>query len=207
MDALAFTHPELRRRYELLVARCWARSWDVGITSSTRSEAQQREWYRLWQAGEWPALVADPDRIYCKAPDELGDWIATGSMHMVQADGWSHALDLWWLGPSPDEFKAEAYQCGLHPVEPTENWHYQFWDASRIVFNCYDQGDEMDQAQFSAFQSRALGRPGNGIGCTRVNPGDNVTVEVMLIDGNWYAYADVVEFLHRKLYPPPVSTV
>jgi hypothetical protein len=147
IDALIWTHPELTRRYELLVERCWAKGWDIGVTSSTRTEETQRQWYALWLQGLWPNLVADPDRYYCQAPDELGGWTAKGSMHMIQADGWSHALDLYWWGPSATQFRLEAFECGLRAVESTENWHYQFWDVSREVFPCHDEGEDMPSAK------------------------------------------------------------
>jgi hypothetical protein len=124
-SVLAWTHPEMVARWERFVARCWARSWNVGITSSTRSEELQREWYRLWKEGKWPNLVADPDRD--GGPSPWG-WRAHGSMHQIQADGYSHALDIWWIGGATSEVHAEARLCGLRFPEPSEIWHMQFWD-------------------------------------------------------------------------------
>ncbi len=192
IDALIWTHPELVRRYTLLVERCWAKGWDISITSSTRTEATQRLWYGLWQQGLWPNLVADPDRYYCQAPDELGGWTAKGSMHMIQQDGYSHALDLAWWGPSATQFRLEAFECGLRAVESTENWHYQFWDVSREVFPC--PGDD----DVTAEQLAAMFGPPDRV---RVTAG---VIEIHLFkedgsDDGWWPVSDVWEFTHRHI--------
>lgn len=195
---LVFTHPELARRYDLLTARMWARGWDLSISSSTRSDTMQREWYWLYLHGQWPALVADPDRYYCPAPPELGGWPARGSMHTPQADGWSHALDLAWVGPRADQVHNEAYMVGLHAVEPTENWHFQCWDPSGM-FTVYEDDDMFTPETFAS----AIGHRGPDIGNTRVVDG---IVQLRLSDDpdqpgveQWWSYADVMEFIHRHM--------
>lgn len=204
-EALTWTHPEMARRYDLLVELCWSRGWNVGITSSTRSRITQEYWYSLYLQGRWPNIVADPNRFYCTAPDEIGGWPAYGSCHMLQEDDHSHALDLFWQGPTSHDFRGLCYLCGLHDVEPSEDFHFQWWDASRQVFPCYAQGaDDMDQATFSRYTARALGKPGDGAGCTRVDPSDGQTVQVALkeADGSvsWWSMGEAVMWIHAKVH-------
>jgi hypothetical protein len=195
---LAFTHPELVRRYEMLVARMWRRGWDIGITSSSRSEAQQRLWYQMYLRGEFANIVANPDRIYARSP---WGWVARGSMHMIQADGYSHALDVNWTGCTGRQMLDEAYMVGLFNVEPTENWHLEAWDY-RGYFEVIEDEDDMDQAQFNQLLANAIGRQGPHVGNTRVTD----VVQVRLNDDpnepgveQWWAISEAVEFIHRHL--------
>lgn len=124
---LALTHPELVARFELWLRRVRMAGGDGGVTSATRSRETQTEWYRLWQAGQFPNLVADPDRD--AGPSPWG-WHARGSLHMPQEDGHSHAIDIWWVGISTVQAHAFGRISGLRFPEPTEAWHAQWWDAS-----------------------------------------------------------------------------
>lgn len=122
---IAFTHPELEKRYNRVVEVFWSQNWDIWVTSSSRSYEQQKEWYELYLQGKWPNLVANPDRYQGHSP---WGWDAWGSMHMVQADGYSHALDIGWNGPYDREAHAIFEQYGIGFPESTEGWHAQWWD-------------------------------------------------------------------------------
>lgn len=131
MTGLGLSHPELVRRFNLLVAECWANGWECGITSSTRSKATQEDLYRRWLAGTYKVpSVANPNAPHGPSP---WGWTIVGSYHMPQADGFSHALDLHWRGCTPSEFERLANKCGLQRTVPNENWHYQ-WFNRQVIF-------------------------------------------------------------------------
>lgn len=123
-------HPQLLKRYERLVEFCWDRSWYVGVTSATRSYDEQRTLYRAWLRGTGN-YAANPDQVLGNSPF-LPTWKVRGSYHMVQADGYSHALDLHWQQCSDEQFKKAAELFGLRQTVPGENWHYQWWDTTGI---------------------------------------------------------------------------
>jgi hypothetical protein len=125
MTDVGYSHPEFVRRWELFLGEAWARGWDLGITSSSRGYDQQKKWYQLDQAGLWPTgPVANPDQVWGMSP--FG-WYAKGSLHMVQVDGYSHAMDIFFVGAPAEEFHEIALPCGLGFPEPGENWHMQWW--------------------------------------------------------------------------------
>jgi len=128
MADIANSHPDLVKRYNKLVELCWARSWYVGITSSSRSYAEQKALYIAYKAGRGNN-AANPDAVLGKSP---WGWTVRGSYHMEQDDGYTHALDLHWSQCSPEEFAELASQVGLLLTVPGENWHFQWWDASGI---------------------------------------------------------------------------
>lgn len=122
---LTWTHPELAYRYERLVELVWTNGWHVNIVSSTRSKAEQIDIYNRWVAGNYSApSVANPYLFNGYHPD---GWPLYGSNHMIQEDGYSHALDLGWMGCSPAQLAALAWQCGLRLTVPDENWHFQMF--------------------------------------------------------------------------------
>lgn len=122
------SHPELVHRYNRLVQLCWERGWYVGITSSSRSYAEQRSLYRAYLAGTGN-MAADPDAVVGKSP---WGWVINGSYHMVQEDGYSHALDLHWQQCSPKQLETAANLVGLKLTVPGENWHFQWFDTYGI---------------------------------------------------------------------------
>jgi hypothetical protein len=132
MTGLARSHPELARRYDLLVEHAAVRGWRIGITSSTRQRAQQEAMYADWIAnGPPPPSVANPNNSHGSSP---WDWVITGSYHMPQADGFSHALDINWDRPKVDaeDIEALANRCGLVQTVPNEDWHYQWFNRKTI---------------------------------------------------------------------------
>lgn len=187
----AFSHPELARRWESLVGECWKRSWSPTITSSSRSYATQTSWYKLWRAGLWPAgPVANPDQFWGWAPWGMPCY---GSLHMVQKDQFSHALDVVCAGANVTQFQDLAYQCGLRFPERGEYWHCQWWDLDGI-YPVYLEVEEPDMTLEEL--ARGIGRDGDGQGCTKVIDG---VINIKLNDGNWYAIADAIEFIHRHM--------
>jgi hypothetical protein len=128
MADIAQSHPELAKRYNQLVELCWARGWYVGITSSTRSYQEQTILYANYRAGTGNK-AANPNAVIGKTP--FG-WNAYGSYHMIQQDGYSHALDLHWQQCTPGQFAEAARQCGLRLTVPGENWHFQWWNTAGI---------------------------------------------------------------------------
>lgn len=189
---LAFTHPEFVRRYELLVERCWARSWSIWISSSSRSYEQQTAWYRLFLAGQWPAPVANPDQRWGPSP---WGWDARGSLHMIQHDGWSHALDLSWQGPYAYQLHALARTCGIRFPEPGEDWHAQWWGLDGIY---PVEDDDMNLEQFA-----------DGIGARVATEGDHAgkvvvslleTLDVATNEATYrdYTLADAIVLAHQE---------
>lgn len=189
MADIAMSHPELARRYSLLVERCWSRSWDVSISSSSRSVETQRAWYALYLKGQWiqdgkPAIVADPDRDAGATP---WAWRARGSLHMIQQDGFSHALDLGFSGGSHEDLHAIANTCGLRFPEPTEWWHTQCFDAYSNGFYPVEEDDDMTPQQLGLIR----------------NPDGSDTWGVMLLETvepptyKWYPFNAAVIFIHQ----------
>lgn len=132
MTGLAQSHPELQRRHARLVELCWANGWETWIGSSTRSRATQEDLYRRWRAGLYKVpSVANPNAD--GGPSPWG-WRWTGSYHMPQADGFSHALDLGWRGCDDAQFNVLAESCGLRRTVRDESWHYQ-WVQRRVIFD------------------------------------------------------------------------
>jgi hypothetical protein len=196
------------RRYNCLVERVWARGWDIYVASATRSESYQRQMYAEWQAGKYPNIVANPDRIYGTAPAELGGWTARGSMHMPQADGWSHALDIGWsANAQPRIIHDLAYTCGLRFPEPTENWHMEFWSPWPVgVYPITDPRAEGDMNKYE--HAAAIGavipeapHPYAGMICTpaleRVvrDEHGNIIEQIMGL----YPVANVETWTHQEL--------
>lgn len=200
MADLAFSHPELARRYELLVERCWQRAWDVSISSSSRSEATQRAWYALYLKGQWivdgkPAIVADPDRDAGATP--FG-WRAHGSLHMIQQDNYSHALDLGITGPTHEDFQALAWTCGLGHPEPSEWWHFQAFDAYSNGFYPVEE-DDMTPEQLGLIKDpNNPGNPVYGLMLMETVP-DAAHPEGTF---KWYPYNEWAIFTHQagKMY-------
>jgi hypothetical protein len=190
MADTGFSHPELARRWDLLVGRAWAKSWDLWIASSSRSYTTQMAWWEAYMAGNWPAPVADPNQIWGPSPF---DWTAVGSLHMIQPDGFSHALDIGWAGASDGQMQALAAECGLRFPEPGEKWHAQWWGLDGVY---PVKEEDMTVDEFMA----QTGRLGDTLGCLEKRDG---IWGQHLSDGNWYTVADIQEFIHRKLYPPP----
>jgi hypothetical protein len=195
MADVGYSHPELVKRWELFVGECWKRSWNPVITSSSRSYAQQAEWYRLDRLGLWPTgPVANPNQFWGMTP---WGWPAYGSLHMIQQDGYSHALDMVVYGPTVAGWHAVAWQCGLGFPEPGENWHAQWWGNDGI----YPLEEDMFSAETlrDAISSRRDGSVGSARvsnGAVQIRLGDDPTQPGL---DQWWDVADVAEFIHRHM--------
>ena len=87
------------------------------IESAARTVAQQTALFAKWRDGSGN-LAADPSRVI--APG------FRGSYHMVQADGFAHAVDVRRTGPlSWSQVNDELRIWGLQRTVPGEDWHYQ----------------------------------------------------------------------------------
>lgn len=191
-DILDFTHPELKRRWGMFVGDCWERSWNPVATSASRSHDTQAAWYALDQQGLWPTgPVANPDQVWGKSPF---NWIAYGSLHMIQSDGYSHALDVTIQGATRAQYEPVARKRGLRLPEPGEYWHLQWWDLNGIY--PIELENDMTLEEFA----RGIGRyepDGEGSqGSVRIIDG---VIKQKLDDGNWWPLADVWEFTHRHI--------
>lgn len=121
-DAL---HPTLAWRLYLALLELWTNYGfrSVTIESAARTELEQRRLYAAYKAGTFPNLVANPDREISNTP--IGKM--RGSWHMVQRDGFAHAVDLTRPGHRltwPMMHKA-LDSVGLWHGVPTEPWHAQ----------------------------------------------------------------------------------
>lgn len=184
---LVLTHPELRLRWEAVVKECWTNSWDATVTSASRSYEQQKAWYALDRAGKWPTgPVANPDQFWGWSPWGMPCY---GSLHMLQQDGYSHALDVSWVGPSTEVFHEICRVNGLQFPEPGEHWHAQWW-GNFGIFPIDKKENDMTLDEFM----KGIGREGDGQGCLKIFNG---VIHQKLDDGNWYTLADVWEFIHR----------
>lgn len=183
-------HPELERRWALLVARTWMFGAEVWIEAGERSYETQADLYRRWQAGTYnvPA-VANPDRVVGASP---WGWPVVGSYHMVQADGYSHALDIGWRG-LPDAIMREvAWSCGLRQTVAGEKWHFQWWDTTGVFDVLKNPEEPMDLAQELA---KAMG-PTVTV--------ENGVVMVELIDDSLTSHTrwplgQAITFIHQEL--------
>lgn len=133
-------------RWERLVALCWEHGCEVWISSSSRSYATQKDLYRRWVNGTYKTpYVANPDRVV--GPSPFG-WTIHGSYHMIQADGYSHALDLGHRGLSNGDFDDLAVSCGLVRTVPKEFWHRQ-WFSRDVLFDAPALEDDMPAIQWT----------------------------------------------------------
>lgn len=133
---LAGVHPLLAYRVELLLADP-ALGDRYGVTSGARSVAQQRSLFNRYLRGEGN-LAANPDRAISTSAGFPYSWTPRGSWHMVQPDGFAHAVDLkrpWW------HTRAKARSV-VHPLLPkyglkatvsSEWWHVQALTSSGWV--------------------------------------------------------------------------
>ncbi len=128
MADVANSHPELVKRYNNLVKLCWSNSWYVGITSSSRSYDEQMSLYQSYKAGTGNN-AANPDSVLGPSP---WGWTVHGSYHMVQRDGYTHALDLHWQQCTAAQLAEAAKSVGLRLTVPGENWHFQWWNGTEI---------------------------------------------------------------------------
>ena len=129
MKDLTLTHPDMAKRFNALVEYGAERGWHVSIISSTRDYAEQKALYAAWASGLRSAKAGNPDADLYASP---WNWMARGSLHQVQVDGFSHALDLGWAGCSPFDIADAAQTFGLRLDVAGENWHFQWWGPGGV---------------------------------------------------------------------------
>lgn len=174
------------RRYNALVEKCWSNGWNISIVASTRDYATQKGLYDAWRAGLRSAQAANPDVDLYTSP---WGWVAKGSLHQIQADGFSHALDLGWSGCSPMDLANAAAEFGLRLDVAGENWHFQWWDYNGIHDAPALKDDDMTLEEFA-----------KGIGAEI----ENGVVVVPLIDDDLqnfkkYPLAAALTYTHEEM--------
>lgn len=195
---IAQTHPELERRWNLLVGRTWMFGTELWIESATRSRETQADLYARWKAGTYLVpVVADPDRVLGPSP---WGWPLTGSFHMVQADGYSHALDIGWRGLDDEMMRSIALSCGLYQPEAREKWHFQWWDTYNGVYpvreNPTTQEDDMTPQQLAMFFGPSAVLGDDGV-CRLPLATDNA-IELGTDEVEMHPIGDVLKFMHRE---------
>lgn len=98
------------------------------VGSAARTYAQQKNLQIGWlKRLRGYNLAADPDQVIGRTPE---GWVAKGSWHMVQSDGWAYGVDLskpWWMtkGSAQTIIDRVAPRYGLRRTVPSEWWHLQ----------------------------------------------------------------------------------
>lgn len=125
------THPEFQARHDMFMAECERRGWWIVVLSSTRSYEEQQHERMEYLRGDG-AYAVPPD-----APGAISPWgwQVIGSMHQVQADGYSHAKDYRRVVAPPwPEVHDLAFECGIGFYVPNEPWHGSAWSAQAGIF-------------------------------------------------------------------------
>lgn len=128
LDAnLRGVHPVLAYRIRLLLAE--PKLSKYGTYTAVRSRAKQESLYAAYKAGRGN-LAANPNRTLSTSSSFPYEWKPTGSWHMVQKDGYGHAVDLkrpW--NRSRTQARAEVHpylaRYGLEATVRSEWWHVQ----------------------------------------------------------------------------------
>lgn len=195
------THPEMVTRYDALNEHCTKQGWHLAIVSSTRDYAEQKVLYDAWRNGLRSAQAGNPDAPLYQSP---WGWMAQGSLHQPQADGFSHALDLGWAGCSALDVANAATQYGLRLDVTKENWHFQWWDHSGIhdapalAPPPPEEDDDMNKQEFAD----AIGAhiptdgPHAGVACVHLIGDDVNNLEG---SGQDWPVADAIKFVHQEL--------
>lgn len=120
-------HPVLAYRVKRLLAEPSLSRY--GTYPAVRDRAKQEALFAKWKAGRGN-LAADPNRTLRTGAAFPYDWTPKGSWHMVQGDGYGHAVDLkrpW--NRSRAQARAEVHpfleRHGLRATVRSEWWHVQ----------------------------------------------------------------------------------
>lgn len=132
-------HPEFQNRHDALCAAAEARGWSVSwYIPQERSYSEQLYLYNLYKAGKGNYAV--PPGLVSGLKSPWG-WYQTGSNHMVQPDGYSHAIDYKISGCTWAQFHnlANEYGIGFPQMgikgQQDEPWHGTWWDSRGIYIN------------------------------------------------------------------------
>jgi len=120
-------HPVLAHRIRLLLAE--PKLSKYGTYPAVRDRAKQERLYAAYKAGRGN-LAANPNRTLRTGSSFPYDWTPKGSWHMVQGDGYGHAVDLkrpW--NRTRAQARAEVHpfldRYGLRATVRSEWWHVQ----------------------------------------------------------------------------------
>lgn len=99
------------------------------IYPAVRDRAKQEALYAKYKAGRGN-LAANPNRTLRTGPAFPYDWTPKGSWHMVQGDGYGHAVDLkrpWNRSRAQARAEVHPYleRHGLRATVRSEWWHVQ----------------------------------------------------------------------------------
>lgn len=128
-DNLRGVHPILEFRIKGLLSEPALKRY--GTYPAVRLYSKQRHLYDGYKAGKTGFnLAADPDRVLSTGKNFPYPWKPRGSWHMVQADGYGHAVDLkrpWNRSRAQARAEVHPYleRWGLKATVRSEWWHVQ----------------------------------------------------------------------------------
>jgi len=128
LDAdLRGVHPILDFRIRGLLSEPSLRRY--GTYPAVRQRAKQEALYARYKAGRGN-LAANPNRVLRTGPSFPYDWTPKGSWHMVQGDGYGHAVDLRrpvgvTRAMADRAIKPFLAKWGLKQTVRSEWWHLQ----------------------------------------------------------------------------------
>lgn len=184
-------HPVLAARDTRMRAEASRSGIAVGHVRTVATYEQQKALYDRYRAGTGN-LAVDPD-----APGYLSPWgwRQRGSWHMVQVDGYGHAIDYSWDGCTAVEFHTLCARHGIGFPVAGEDWHAQWFDWNGIYIDHSEpKDDDMNAQQFA-----------DAIGATIPTDGPLAgKVCVPLIDDNLqtttlYPLASAITFTHQEM--------
>jgi len=137
-------HPVLAFRIRRLLAEPSLSKY--GTYPAVRDRAKQQSFYAKYKAGKGP-LAANPARKLRTGSEFPYDWTPTGSWHMVQGDGYGHAVDLkrpWNRTRAQARAEVHPYleRHGLRPTVRSEWWHVQSLTSQGWVDGPMPSGSE-----------------------------------------------------------------
>jgi hypothetical protein len=157
-------HPELHQALVEADEACFAATGHhLEVESGGRTKAKQTVLYRAWRAwlnmGKPPppvAKAADPDRGIGTVTIDGVTFRAVGSWHMIQGDGYHHAVDIayrdadplvqrWVDANLPWAAANTVTPFGLHRTVAGEPWHVQRDYLEPLDFPEDDMTDEQAQ--------------------------------------------------------------
>ena len=137
-------HPVLAFRIRRLLAEPSLSKY--GTYPAVRDRAKQQAFYAKYKAGKGP-LAANPDRKLRTGPSFPYPWTPRGSWHMVQGDGYGHAVDLkrpWNRTRAQARAEVHPYLArhGLMATVRSEWWHVQSLTSQGWVDGPMPSGSE-----------------------------------------------------------------
>jgi hypothetical protein len=130
-DNLRGVHPTLELRIRGLLSEPGLEAY--GTYPAVRTYSKQKYLFDGWKSGKRGFnTAADPDRVLLTGPNFPYDWKPRGSWHMIQSDGYGHAVDLkrpWYVTRAQADRAIKPYlqKWGLMQtaLNVGEWWHLQ----------------------------------------------------------------------------------